>query len=486
MSTLGRVSKFVRQLFSDQRGNVAIIAALALPVAIAVGGGAVDFHRSSLARAQAQDALDLAAISAASSKTVVPRELERMALEYLSGNIEAQLMNPNPTVKVIDPKISGFKMTLSGSVKPLFLGLVGISTLPIEVETVVERGAVETIELALVLDNTWSMSYPAGGGTSKIAALKDASKLLIDALMTKADAEVKIGVVPYGNYVNVGMNNRNASWLTQTDDVTTTEVAGCRKVSKQKTCVRDKNKKWCPVIRDGYEELRDCTPETCTVTDVPEREECYPASTSVARWLGCVSSRSGINRLNDRVGTPYPGIRGTNCLTPITPLTSNRSTVTAAINSLIVNIGGYKPETYIPAGLIWGVNVLSPGEPFTEAAPYGQNNTQPRKIMVLMTDGANTLQYVAARHASTAGGSKDRQKQIAQTDSDTAEICNYAKSNGIEVFTVALAVSSDTARDLLRGCATDADHYFDAQDTNALSSAFAGIAASINKVRIVS
>jgi hypothetical protein len=203
-----------------------------------------------------------------------------------------------------------------------------------------------------------------------------------------------------------------------------------------------------------------------------------------------VTSRpQGTHRLNDNGGFAYPGLLATSqrCLTPITPLTDRKATVTAAINALVVNVGGYRPETYIPSGLIWGVNVLSPTAPMTEGAAYGQNNTRPRKIMVLMTDGENTLRFNPSNglHQTPSAGNAGR-NQLTATNNDTTALCNYAKSKNIEVYTVALAVSSNTARDLLSACASQVDNYFDVRDTALLEEAFLGIAASIYKVRIVS
>ncbi|MBB5744793.1 TadE/TadG family type IV pilus assembly protein [Brevundimonas variabilis] len=484
-----RLANFVRSLASSRRGNVAIITALVFPFLIVLGGGAIDFHRGYTAKAQAQDAIDLAAISAASSRTIDTDQLEGIAVDYLAGNIAGRLMNPNPTVEVHDPEVSGFRMTLSGSVDSIFLGLVGIPTMPVEVETVVERGTMETIELVLVLDNTWSMSAPAGGGVTKIAALKSASNVLVNALMANPDAAVKLGVVPYGDYVNVGTGNRGASWLSVPADISTTSQRVCTTITTRNVCTRGATKT-CTRSRDGVVESYDCTPQTCRTEPVAPYQSCSGGTTTVQRWFGCVTSRpQGTHRLNDNAGFPYPGLLATsqNCLTAITPLTDRKATITAAINALVVNVGNYKPETYIPSGLMWGINVLSPTEPFSQGAAYGTNNTRPRKIMVLMTDGENTLRFNPSNglHQAPSGGNAGV-TQLAATNTDTTALCNYAKSKKIEVYTVALAVTSNTARNLLSACASEADNYFDVRDTALLEEAFLGIAASIYKVRIVS
>jgi hypothetical protein len=54
----------------------------------------------------------------------------------------------------------------------------------------------------------------------------------------------------------------------------------------------------------------------------------------------------------------------------------------------------------------------------------------------------------------------------------------------IEIFTVAFKVDDAAARTMLQGCATDAQHYYDASDPEALLVAFAGIAQSLRQVRL--
>ena len=158
-----------------------------------------------------------------------------------------------------------------------------------------------------------------------------------------------------------------------------------------------------------------------------------------------------------------------------------------AINGMIINRGtSYRPNTYIPAGLIWGLNVLSPGIPFKDSGEYDNNNVKPRKVAVLMTDGENTLRYNAAngRHATLSGGAANQAKQIKQTNDDTVAICTYMKSKNIEIFTVAFMVDDPTAKSLLEGCATDSSHYYDATDSDALLAAFSGIGQSLRVVRL--
>lgn len=474
---------------NDRGGNVALIFGLSLMVLVTLTGGGIDFLRAYAARSSSQDAVDAAILAGVSTREQNAAAVQRRANVYLNQNLDFRYLERSIRTQVDQPAESQYRMRLEGHIKPLFLGLIGINQIPVVVSATATRGVSERVELALVLDNTWSMSDQDGSGSTKINALKSAARLLVDELMQANDGKVKIGVVPYADYVNVGVGNRNQSWVSVPADYSTTSQRTCTTRTTRSQCTRGAPRT-CTRTVDGVRETYDCTPSTCTTVPTAPYQQCSGGGTTHYRWYGCVGSRTeGQFRLNDqRPDKRYPGFLATsqNCLNPITPLTDQKTTVTNAIQSLVVNVGGYRPLTYIPSGLIWGVNVLSPQEPFTQAAAYDADNRRPRKILVLMTDGENTLRFEPStgRHTTPSGGTAGTQ-QLRATDNDTTAICNYAKSQKIEVFTVALAVNSTTARSMLEACASGPSNYFDARDAGDLRTAFADIAASINKVRLV-
>jgi Flp pilus assembly protein TadG len=476
---------------NDRRGSAAVTFALVVGFLLLAIGSALDLSRLVSARAEAQESVDSAVLAAAGS-----REREQVGLRKVAdGFVKANLINPliaNETPQTVfthDVANDRVRMTFNSAVPTTFMNLVGVRRLPFTVQAEAERGVAQPIELALVLDNTWSMSDVDALGVKKIDALKSASKQLVATVMRNADGNVRVGVVPYADYVNVGTANRGASWLSVPADYSTTSTRTCTTVSTRQVCTKGA-KKTCTRKVDNVPENYDCTPQTCTQQNVTPYESCSGGGTTSYRWYGCVGSRKeGSWRLNDKPGKTYPGLLATsqNCLNPILPLTDQKATVASAIDRLIVNIGGYKPLTYIPAGLMWGVNTLSPEAPFTGGRAYDPENRQPRKIMVLMTDGENTLRFNPSNglHQGFSSNGNTANVQLAATNNDTAAICAYAKANGIEVFTVLLAVQSDAARSLLQGCATDSSSAFDASDTAAMTDAFTAIARAITQVRLV-
>lgn len=487
----------LRAFAADRSGNVALIAAICIIPLAGLAGFAIDYNRLDQAKRQSQDFSDASVLFGASSREENRPRLRRMIEDHFRGHLD-----PDVTVgrNDIDVRFTGERridMTVQGEIQPIFGRLIGMNTMEFTVNSVAERAVSETLEIALVLDNTESMSFTDGGGTTKIAALRTAAEALVRSVTEDAPDNVRIAVVPYANYVNVGTSYRGASWLDAPADSTSQRtIAATPRVCTTHTtrCVRNTPSRTCTGtrVRDGQTETYtyDCT--GCTNQTVAPYETCSGPTqerveTTYHRWMGCVLSRTpNTTRLHDGEPTArYPGLRQSRvgswptapeCLTPLSPLNTNHNTTIQRIRNLTTAY-----NTYIPSGMIWGVNVLSPTAPFTEAAAYTPENRQPRKIMVLMTDGDNTLRFNSPDGTHPGANAA----QVVQTNNDTRAICTYAKSRGIELYTVALAVPSQAARDVIRDCATDTAHYFEAANNADLLEAFSAIARSIDTVRLV-
>lgn len=478
------IAAFLSRGRRDTSGVVAVLFAIsAVPLLIGIGAG-VDYSRLSSARTAAQSAADAAALAAASSRIETEVSMRLVADNYAAANLRGSNADGSRITEFAYQSAKReVTLAITGTVPTTFMGIAGIHSLAYRAEARAIRGLNGTTELVLVLDNTWSMVG------NKLVALKQSAEDLVVALRQDPNADVKIGVVPYADYVNVGTANRGASWLNVPADYSVTSQRTCVTKNTKSVCTRGAAKT-CTRVVDGISETYDCTPSTCRTETVAPYESCSGGGTTHYRWYGCVGSRtSGSLRLNDtQPSTPYPGYLATsqNCLNPIVPLTASQSTVISAIRGMRVNIGNYKPLTYIPTGLIWGVNVLSPTAPFSEGAAYDPGNRRPRKVMVLMTDGANTLRFNAAdgRHLAPSGNATNQANQIAQTYSDMAAICTYAKQQQIEIFTVAFEITDPVAMSTLRNCATTPGHAFDAKDRQSLADAFKNIALSLTNVRI--
>lgn len=482
-----------------ESGATVTMFAFAGVVLICMAGAVIDYGRVSKARTSLQAATDSAALAAARLPSKDAAQLRAAANNFFVANTADIDGNNIQITKFSFQESTGtVAVESSGVLDTSLMSLIGVKTMGFSATSSAVKEVSGTVEMALVLDNTWSMSESAGSSDSKITVLKAAAKNLVSTVLAAGGTNVKIGIVPFADYVNVGTGNRGQSWIsvpadyTETKTTTSAEVpAQCTTISTKQVCTKGAPKT-CTRYTDGVPSTYDCTPQTCTTQPITPYQSCTPyqppkttTTTKNYKWYGCVRTRSSGTTLLLPDQTPttlYQGFVETSqsCLSPIVPLTSDKATLTAAIDGLVINVGSYKPATFIPDGMVWGVNVLSKAAPFSEGAAYDTANKLPRKALVLMTDGSNTRRFNSDGTHSDATTTAHTTK----VNSDTSAVCTEAKAKKIEVFTVAFAVTDLAAKTMLQGCASGADHYYDATNAAALAAAFQAIGQSLTSLRL--
>jgi len=316
----------------------------------------------------------------------------------------------------------------------------------------------------MVLDNTFSMQG------DKLDDLKDAADDLVDVLLAGAQSKSRIGLVPFSQYVNVGKSRRSANWIDVAPDSTSTDPNHCYNTYPDRV---DNNCKTTDATcyRDGVS--YSCQSTSCD-TDLGEPVEvCEPKTTS-KKWNGCVGSRNNPNDENDGNYdvARIPGLLDVYCTSEITPLTDNDVKIRNEIAGM--NVQGSR--TYIPAGLMWGLRLISSGEPFTEGKSYGDLSAENGvKALVLMTDGANTASATYPEHAGSSA---------IDADNKVSAICNLVKSEDVQLYTIAFEVIDVAVKTLMENCATSSDHYFDASDGDELSDAFTAIGINLTELAL--
>ncbi|MFN3764652.1 MAG: pilus assembly protein TadG-related protein [Aliihoeflea sp.] len=528
----------LRKFLESRSGNFAILSGVTMIPLCLAAGVAIDYSRHHSAQRHLQEIADSTSLALASTKEQNQARLEQLASDYLAANRKGSRVQEVRVASVVASSES-VDVELRGSIPTTFMGLAGYHQLDVGASALAERATRGTVEVSLVLDNTKSMEATAGSATTRIAALKSAATELVDALLKNGDTSVRIALVPYADNVNVGLAYRNASWTSVPDDVTTVTTTPA-KAESCTTVTTEKRKTTQDPTYACTKEVDGATFETTCgggwnyeTVEIPPKEVCTKAqpektTSSTTKWFGCIGSRmGGTNRLTDaNSAVRYPGYTDVRqkCVTPIVRLTSDRAALKAAITGMVTSLPSYSPNTFIPAGLIWGHNTLSPTGPFADGLPYDEGNLRPRKVVVLMTDGSNTLLYRKSDGRSTTSASKltgsERQTYsreeceaddddgddddeggapvdgescdldpigkdaYAQSNEDTVAICTNMKGHDIEIFTVAFMVEDPVARDMLKACATSSQHYFEAANASILSAAFSGIAQSLQVVRL--
>ncbi|MGL4290814.1 MAG: vWA domain-containing protein [Phreatobacter sp.] len=394
--------KRLRQFRDDRRGTIAVIFAVALYPVMVMISSAVDLSRISQQQVRLQAALDIAAL----------RVARQVSDGTLTGDLSTVaraivLANVNPSELkniAVSAALDGASVRVNGSgqINPLAISLLSTGSLTIS-GTASAIWQTKKIDLVLVLDNTGSMA-----SSGKMTALKTAAKNLISTLRaaaTQADS-VRIGIVPFDTQVNIGTAYRNETWLS------------------------------------------------------------YPNGTDASNWTGCVTDRNQSYDVDDTAPTSSnTNFPARNCTTgklaTILPLTTDWTALTNKVDAM--NPSG---NTNITIGLAWGLHMLTPSQPLTNARTLAQEPNLER-IVILLTDGDNTQ-----NRWSSTGSTIDARTDLA---------CANVKTNGIRLYTIRV-IDGDAA--LLRRCASQSSMYYEASTADQLGPVFQRIAAEISQLRL--
>jgi Flp pilus assembly protein TadG len=509
--------RFVRPL--DNHGNVAMIAALAMGPICVAGLGAADLARATSAKSQLQDALDAAALAAARTNATTDAQLKTHGDRYLGQNLnlgtDYRLAASNFRFGA-DGKIIA---TATVSVKPFVAGLVTGGDMAINASTEVVRADMK-VEIALVLDTTGSMEEG-----DKLQDMKDAAEAFILKMKDVSDKHVqanavKISLVPFANTVRVdGVTYRNATWVDQNgaspinDEIFTT-ATGTQHANRF-TLLTTLGATWrgCLEMRKAPYDVQDDAPTAATpatlytpyfAVDEPDSQTTGYGDDYNNDYVKDYSGggntsnnwrvRQGLvdkygNTKRDTLTSSFGPNAGCG-VSRIRRLTTSFSSLITWIDELEAN-----GNTNIPIGLMWGWNTLTPHAPFSDGSAYNTPDT--KKIIVLMTDGENTMSqrdtpndgtYAATGYIwqgrvlkanntplQQGAASADR---TAALDSRLEKLCDNIKAKGIEIYTIRVEVSTGT-NELLKTCASGRDYFYDVQSSSTLTQVFESVAGQI-------
>ncbi|WP_293801196.1 pilus assembly protein TadG-related protein [uncultured Bosea sp.] len=394
-------------------------------------GVAIDYSRASNARQALNSAIDSAALMAArDAQKLTDAQVIARVNAWISDNLPADVKGQYTGATVtIDRTARTIKIDAAASVPTTISNILGKTALPVGSSSQSTWGT-NTIELALVLDNTGSMSQ-----NGKMAALKQASLDLVQIMKdaTQSTDQIRISIVPFSTRVILDTSLKDSSWL-RWDQTQTTQSCSSR---------------W---------------PYACTTTVTPITK---------STWQGCVTDRDKSYDVTD--DTPsgsnammYPAdfcdMYSPSSQAKVLGLTSNWTTLNNQINSM-------QPTgaTNITIGAIWGMATLSPNAPFTEAKPA--TTPQLKKYMILLTDGDNTKNR-------WDGNGSDSSPAV---DARTTLACTNIKAAGVNVYTIRVMDGNAT---LLKNCASSSSMYYEVTAASQLSPIFKQIAGEISSVRL--
>lgn len=340
---------------SDETGSITVMFLIVFIAIIAFTGFGVDLMRNEMKRAHLQATLDRAILAAAD----LEQELDPAAVvqDYFTKSGLADALSST----VVDEGL-GYRVvsaTASDTSDTLFLGLAGIEemTAPAAGEAAERMG---NVEISLILDRSGSMSQSSTSGLpTKIENLQLAANEFIDTVVQGPGAPslTTVSLISYNATVSLGPV-----------------------VSQYFNLSAEHNYSSCAVFPDSaFNTLgisRTATLDRLSHFDLWTTSE---STTAIPRpW--CPDDNYGATIVHS----------------------SDPDELHAAIDAL-----GAEGNTAIDLGMKWGTALLDPSaqdlvsdmiadghiDPVVAGRPVAYDDSETLKIVVLMTDGANTTEY---------------------------------------------------------------------------------------------
>ncbi len=168
--------KLLERFIKDTQGATAMIVAVGIVAVIILVGGAIDFGRLVQLRQNLQDSADVASVGAIAVNSVAYKVGVSMngngtlsggaaqALSIFDSNYQAaaelSAVSPNATVAKANSVMTA-KVSVTANYKSYILGMIGLGTIPISVNSVSSATVPPYIDFYLLLDNSPSMGVGA-------------------------------------------------------------------------------------------------------------------------------------------------------------------------------------------------------------------------------------------------------------------------------------------------------------------------------------
>lgn len=413
-----------RRFQKSEDGSMIVFTLFIFIMMLLVGGMAVDLMRFETKRAKLQNTLDSATLAATNmTSTADPTQLVK---DFMAKNgYDATKVNVTPTeVRVGADPTTGDPGRLAArsvsanydlNMNTIFMHMMGIDTLGTGTSGGAAEG-IQSVEISLVVDISGSM------GGSKLTALQDAAEnfflQVIDPQRT--EAVTSISVIPYNHttvvpdsllsrlnvsdnvpipaaqqtkyYVPGALNGNPVAGPTIPGALTeyprTAAGSKCVRFPDAQMVTNDLQDNLDPAQNPNYLAMR-----AISATTVLDKMQYYDQS---SKSLGAGTS---YDRPGDDWNRRCDPTRGA-----ILPFETDQQTLIDYVDALTA--GG---NTAVDVGLKWGVALLDPAfRPIitsmvdatpaelprsVDGRPLDYDPAASMKVIVLMTDGANTTQY---------------------------------------------------------------------------------------------
>jgi Flp pilus assembly protein TadG len=503
----GKAGHWMKRFLRAKSGSTAIIFALSIIPLMAAAGCGIDLARGMMVKARLAGALDAAALAVGTTSGLNTTQLQALAQKYFDANFTVDGLGTTHTPVVVAVNGEQIALSVTGSVPTTLLQIVGVGSLGLGVHNEVTR-SVTKLRVALVLDNTGSMSQTDATGTSKISALKTATHQLLAQLQNTAvnPGDVQVSIVPFSLDVNAGTANAAANWIDWSDfDLPPPSSQPSQNVGPGSACPYSNG-------TDGFKCASSTTNDyncnlgsnsTC-VANIPATGLICPSahksdasngrgghfydgcwdSVKIGNtntythtwqknahntWSGCFMDRAQNNDTTNaapvagNIPTMFPAENNAYC-PPVTlnALSFDWATLNAKVDQMTPN--GSTNQTI---GLAWGWQALTSTNPLN--APVQDPTVQ--NVIVLLSDGLNTQNRFTGDGSTTS----------AAVDSRMANACANAKAANVRIYTVLVMAGNSS---ILQSCATDTQKYFSLTTAGQIVTAFNSIATELANLHL--
>ena len=457
----------LRELRDANGANVTITFALVTVPMIGFVGAAVDYSHANSVRTAMQAAADSTALMLSKEAAkLTASEIQTKGNDYF----KALFNKPEATGLVLNityTSSDGSKVVVGASadVKTDFMQMMGFQKLKVGVDSIARWGTTK-MQVALALDTTGSMA-----SDGKMPALKTATKQLLTTLQKAAtnNGDVRVAIVPFAKYVNVGKSNVNKSWIDWT--AWDAANAGSSSSSSMSGSICYNGQIW-KVSGSSFVYGGTCA--------TPGAGICYNgslwnwngsnfynagacgSSTNHAPWTGCVTDRDQDYDIKNTApssskATMFPAVQSDDCPVEMMGLSFDWTTLKAKVDQL-------QPDgsTNQPIGLAWAWMALTQGEPMNAPA----KGADVQQAIILFSDGLNTENRWWSDQA--------------KIDARQALLCANVKAAGITIYTV--LVNSGFSK-VMKDCASKPEYYYEIT-TGQTVTAFNSIGTSLTKLRL--
>lgn len=346
----------------DEEGSLLIFGLFCFVMMLMLSGVALDLMRFEERRTTLQNTIDRASLAAADlQQTLDPKDVVKDY--FLKAGLHPPTDDQITVVQGAHGDSRRVSVSVSETMPTWFMNLVGIETLSTPAVSTAEE-SIGNIEISLILDISGSMNG------SRINNLRPAAKSFVDQIFDSAEEDkVSISIIPYSTQVSLSddllsyfnvTNEQTRSNCIEFDaskgDFTTTALSFGNGPTDRKY---QRNGHFDPFYKASPPSLMNCNPAAYS---------------------------------------------------KVLPFSSDRNQLKAFIDNLQA-----RGNTSIDLGMKWGAALLDPSmqgvvsdmvahnklPEALDGRPYSYDDGQALKIVVLMTDGANTTEYKLRNASNT-------------------------------------------------------------------------------------